>query len=161
MHTLHIPHGKYAVGRPCGSLLQCIVFLDCPSYPLPCPHYFRFFWQFMHTFWGCLCSFLCIYVYLLSAALNNNTLTAFGGAHMLPGKGDVLASAVGTRPPKCIQIFMHASLFICNIFHMADMQRGGPVVPYCKPQLAAVEAALPPYSPQARSGTNHWYGGNR
>ena len=68
----------------------------------------------MHTFWGCLCSFLCIYVYLLSTALNNKILTAFWGAHKLPGKGDVLASAVGTRPPKCIQIFMHASLFICR-----------------------------------------------
>ena len=102
----------------------------------------------MHTFWGCLCSFLRIYVYLLSTALNNKILTAFWGAHKLPGKGGVLASAVGTRPPKCIQIFMHASLFICNIYHMADIQSRGPVVPYCNPNWLLLRLHCHPTAPR-------------
>ena len=122
----------------------------CPALATSPPH-FRFFWPFMDTCLGCFCFILCIYVHVLLLTLNSNILTTFWGAHKLPGtqKGDVLASAVGTWPLKCIQIFIHASLFIYNISHIADMQRGCPVVPYCNPQLAAVEAALPPRPDQA------------
>jgi hypothetical protein len=72
----------------------------CPCLPPPLPPIF--------TFWGHLWTLFCVYSYPIPStcvhtwfiALNREHLTAFFGAISCQGKGNLLVSTVGNRPPK-------------------------------------------------------------
>ena len=133
------PHATRTIPHP--YILTSIVFpmspYPCLAHPIPLP---------LPTppsppislFWA-------IYGFLLGTfmicSIELRTFDRFFGAISCQGKGNVLLSIVGNRPPKCIQIFMHALWCMVNVSHTAERQWGGPVVAYCNPQLTAGEAA--------------------